>query len=63
LNPGNTVTHVSRKDKNGLWQADEADCQHYRVLLIDDRGLETLNTAQRNDLMETMDDRHGSTQR
>ena len=31
------------------------------VLLIDDWGLETLNTAQRNDLMEIMDDRHGST--
>ena len=30
------------------------------VLLIDDWGLETLNTAQRNDLMEIMDDRHGS---
>ena len=31
------------------------------VLLIDDWGLETLNTAQRHDLMEIMDDRHGST--
>ena len=28
--------------------------------MIDDWGLETLNTAQRNDLMEIMDDRHGS---
>ena len=31
------------------------------VPLIDDWRLETLNTAQRNGLMESMDDRHGST--
>ena len=31
-----------------------------RVLLIDDWGLEKLNTAQRNDLMEITDDRHGA---
>ena len=30
------------------------------VLLIDDWGLEKLAAAQRNDLMEIMDDRHGS---
>ena len=29
-----------------------------RLLLIDDWGLEVLTTAQRNDLMEIMDDRH-----
>ena len=29
------------------------------LLIIDDWGLETLNVAQRNDLMEIMDDRHG----
>ncbi len=32
-----------------------------QLLLIDDWGLETLNCAQRNDLMEIMDDRHGHT--
>ena len=31
-----------------------------RLLLIDDWGLEALTTAQRHDLMEIMDDRHGS---
>ena len=31
------------------------------LLLIDDWGLEALTTAQRHDLMEIMDDRHGST--
>ncbi len=31
------------------------------VLLIDDWGLEKLTAAQRNDLMEIMDDRHGTT--
>lgn len=32
-----------------------------RLLVIDDWGLEKLNTAQRNDIMEIMDDRHGVT--
>ena len=31
-----------------------------RLLLIDDWGLEALTTAQRHDLMEIMDDRHGA---
>ncbi len=31
------------------------------LLIIDDWGLETLQPAQRNDLMEIMDDRHGHT--
>ena len=31
-----------------------------QVLIIDDWGLETFTSAQRNDLMEIMDDRHGS---
>jgi len=32
-----------------------------QLLIIDDWGLEKLNPAQRNDLMEIMDDRHGHT--
>ncbi len=32
-----------------------------QLLLIDDWGLEALTAAQRNDLMEIMDDRHGAT--
>ncbi|MDP7537831.1 MAG: IS21-like element helper ATPase IstB [Methylococcales bacterium] len=32
-----------------------------QCLIIDDWGLETLKPAQRNDLMEIMDDRHGDT--
>jgi DNA replication protein DnaC len=32
-----------------------------QLLIIDDWGLETLNPAQRNDLLEIMDDRHGHT--
>jgi DNA replication protein DnaC len=31
------------------------------LLILDDWGLEPLKAAQRNDLMEIMDDRHGST--
>ena len=30
------------------------------MLILDDWGLEPLKAAQRNDLMEIMDDRHGS---
>jgi len=30
------------------------------LLILDDWGLEPLKAAQRNDLMEIMDDRHGS---
>jgi DNA replication protein DnaC len=32
-----------------------------QLIIIDDWGLEKLNPAQRNDLMEIMDDRHGHT--
>jgi len=32
----------------------------FRYLIIDDWGLEPLKAAQRNDLLEMMDDRHGS---
>lgn len=32
-----------------------------QLLIIDDWGLETLNSAQRNDVMEIMDDRYGTT--
>lgn len=32
-----------------------------QLLILDDWGLEALTAAQRNDLMEIMDDRHGST--
>ena len=31
-----------------------------QLLILDDWGLEPLKTAQRNDLMEIMDDRHGT---
>lgn len=31
----------------------------FQCLILDDWGLEPLNTAQRNDLLEIMDDRHG----
>ncbi len=32
----------------------------FELLILDDWGLEPLKAAQRNDLMEIMDDRHGS---
>ncbi len=47
-------------------KADGTDCKLLKILaktdllILDDWGLEPLKAAQRNDLMEIMDDRHGS---
>ena len=47
----------------GRWQLPESLKQiaKTQLLLLDDWGLEALTAAQRNDLMEIMDDRHGAT--
>ncbi len=45
---------------DGTYQKYLTQLAKVQVLIIDDWGLETLNAAQRNDLMEIMDDRHGS---
>jgi len=46
---------------DGTYQKELKALAKTRLLIIDDWGLETLNAAQRNDLMEIMDDRHGET--
>lgn len=46
---------------DGSYQRVLAQIAKTQLLLIDDWGLESLTTAQRNDLMEIMDDRHGAT--
>jgi hypothetical protein len=42
-----------------LWEAYTQQYPNRQLLIIDDWGLEPLKPAQRNDLMEIMDDRHG----
>ena len=37
-----------------------ASLNKFRYLIVDDWGLEPLKAAQRNDLLEIMDDRHGT---
>jgi len=46
---------------DGSYQKQLGLLAKVRLLIIDDWGLEALKPAQRNDLMEIMDDRHGST--
>ena len=50
---------VNGAKADGSYQKQLTLLAKIRVLIIDDWGLEALNAAQRNDLMEIMDDRHG----
>lgn len=46
---------------DGSYQKHLQQLTRCQLLIIDDWGLEALNAAQRNDLMEIMDDRHSNT--
>ena len=50
---------LTQAKADGSYQKQLTLLAKIRVLIIDDWGLEALNAAQRNDLMEIMDDRHG----
>jgi DNA replication protein DnaC len=54
------LLELTQAKADGSYQKLLAQIAKIHVLLIDDWGLEKLTTAQRNDLMEIMDDRHGS---
>jgi DNA replication protein DnaC len=54
------LLELTQAKADGSYQKLLAQIAKIHVLLIDDWGLEKLNAAQRNDLMEIMDDRHGS---
>jgi len=54
------LLELTQAKADGSYQKLLAQIAKIQVLLIDDWGLETLTAAQRNDLMEIMDDRHGS---
>lgn len=51
---------LTQSKADGSYQKHLVQLAKVQVLIIDDWGLETLNAAHRNDLMEIMDDRHGS---
>ena len=54
------LLELTQAKADGSYQKLLAQIAKIHVLLIDDWGLEKLTAAQRNDLMEIMDDRHGS---
>jgi DNA replication protein DnaC len=52
---------LTQAKADGTYHKQLKQLAKVRLLLIDDWGLEPLTPAQRNDLMEIMDDRHGHT--
>jgi len=54
------LLELTQAKADGSYPKLLAQIAKIQVLLIDDWGLEKLSAAQRNDLMEIMDDRHGS---
>ena len=55
------LLELNQAKADGSYQKRLTQLAKVRLLIIDDWGLEPLKPAQRNDLMEIMDDRHGHT--
>ncbi len=55
------LLELTQAKADGSYQKVLKHIAKTQLLLIDDWGLEALSAAQRNDLMEIMDDRHGAT--
>lgn len=55
------LLELAQAKADGSYQKVLKQVAKTQLLIIDDWGLETFTAAQRNDLMEIMDDRHGST--
>lgn len=55
------LLELTQAKADGSYQKMLKQLARTQLLLIDDWGLDALTTAQRNDLMEIMDDRHGAT--
>ena len=53
------MLELAQSKADGTYQKILKTLAKIDLLILDDWGLEPLNTAQRNDLMEIMDDRHG----
>ena len=54
------MLELSQSKADGSYTKMLRSIDRIDLLILDDWGLEALNAAQRNDLMEIMDDRHGS---
>jgi DNA replication protein DnaC len=55
------LLELTQAKADGSYQKALNQLAKVRLLILDDWGLEALTPAQRNDLMEIMDDRHGAT--
>jgi len=55
------LLELTQAKADGSYQKVLKQLARTQLLLIDDWGLDALTAAQRNDLMEIMDDRHGDT--
>ncbi|TQV65599.1 ATP-binding protein [Exilibacterium tricleocarpae] len=55
------LLELTQAKADGTYHKQLKQLAKLRLLIIDDWGLEPLKAAQRNDLMEIMDDRHGLT--
>lgn len=55
------LLELTQTKADGTYHKKLQQLAKIQLLIIDDWGLETLNSAQRNNLMEIMDDRHGDT--
>ena len=55
------LLELTQAKVDGSYQKMLKQLARTQLLLIDDWGLDALTAAQRNDLMEIMDDRHGAT--
>ena len=55
------LLELAQAKADGSYQRVLKQIAKTQLLLIDDWGLEALTAAQRNELMEIMDDRHGAT--
>ena len=55
------LLELTQTKADGTYHKKLQQLAKIQLLIIDDWGLETLKPAQRNDLMEIMDDRHGDT--
>jgi DNA replication protein DnaC len=53
------LLELTQAKADGTYQKTLNQLARVRLLILDDWGLEPLTSAQRNDLMEIMDDRHG----
>lgn len=55
------LLELNQTKADGSYSKALQSLSKFELLILDDWGLEPLKAAQRNDLMEIMDDRHGST--